>query len=285
MQYDFPPNLFQFLAKFKEHHSRDSVYYQVIRELLARVFKPRANIAAEQFNVSLAELGLVAFPYEKMGAIDSLDLFGLDELILFSYYYTNRKRYKKAVDIGANLGLHSILMSRCFSEVIAYEPDPIHLEKMIRNIAMNGVVNCKLVGSAVSDKIGKMPFIRVLGNTTSSHLKGSKKNPYGELEEFEVGVTDIVSVIDGVDFMKIDAEGHEAVILTAIPISSWKTLDVVVEIGSSENTRIIFDHFSSNQINLFPQKIGWELAKSFQDLPTNYKEGSVFISKNNSMPW
>jgi FkbM family methyltransferase len=284
MEYAFPPNFFRFLAKFKEHHSYTSDYYQVVNDFLNGFFQFRNN-ANDQFYVSLAELGLVRFPYEKMGAIDSLDLFGLDELILFAYYNANKKRYKKVVDVGANLGLHSILMSRCFSEVNAYEPDPNHLGKVSRNIALNGAVNCKLVGAAVSDKAGGMPFVRVLGNTTSSHLKGAKQNPYGELEEFEVEVVDIVSVIDGVDFMKIDAEGHEAIILTAIPINFWNNLDVVVEIGSSDNARMIFEHFYSSGVNFFSQKTGWQSVNRLEDLPKSYKEGSVFLSKNETMRW
>src|SRR5471032_63857 len=61
----------------------------------------------------LEPFGALMFPYHRMGAIDSADLFGLDELILFAFYWAQRTRYRNVVDIGANLGLHSIVMDRC----------------------------------------------------------------------------------------------------------------------------------------------------------------------------
>ena len=36
--------------------------------------------------VKFGEFGQIKFPYFEMGAITSVDLFGLDELIIFSYY-------------------------------------------------------------------------------------------------------------------------------------------------------------------------------------------------------
>ena len=131
--------------------------------------------------------GPLAFPYRKMGAIDSLDLFGLDELILFSFYWANRHRYKKTLDIGANIGLHSLLMSRAGFEVNSYEPDSTHFQWLQENMALNGVTTVKIHNAAISNKEGKAEFVRVLGNTTSSHLAGAK-NSYGDLEKYTVNV-------------------------------------------------------------------------------------------------
>ena len=57
--------------------------------------------------------GELVFPYYEMGAVDSLNLFDLDELIIFSFYWTNRNRYRRVLDVGANIGLHSIILSKC----------------------------------------------------------------------------------------------------------------------------------------------------------------------------
>ena len=65
-------------------------------------------------------------------------------IIIFSYYWTNRKRYKNVADIGANIGLHSILMSRCGWQVTAYEPDPIHCDLIKRNLDLNNVKSVNL---------------------------------------------------------------------------------------------------------------------------------------------
>jgi FkbM family methyltransferase len=129
-----------------------------------------------------------------MGAVDSLNLFDLDELIIFSFYHANRNRYKKAVDIGANIGLHSILMCKCGFDVRSYEPDPQHFSQVQKNLELNHCGNVDAHNAAVSGTVGEMGFVRVEGNTTGSHLAGSKPNPYGELKRFPVRVESIGSI-------------------------------------------------------------------------------------------
>jgi FkbM family methyltransferase len=283
MELNFPPNFLRFLAEFNNHHSHDSGFYQVLENLSKRVLELTSE--TDPLYVSMAELGVIQFPYEKMGSVDSLASFGLDELLLYSYYFTNKHRYKKVLDIGANLGLHSIFMSRCFSEVLSYEPDPIHVKKLERNLQLNNIKNCKVIAAAVSDKFGEMSFIRVLGNTTSSHLMGAKENPYGDLELLQVPTVDISCLLEDVDFAKIDAEGHEAVIINAIPKQNWNRLEAFVEIGSPENAKAIFDNLSMINVNIFSQKINWQRVTKLTELPTSYKEGSVFLTQHDSMAW
>ena len=207
------------------------------------------------------------------------------ELLIFAFYYRNRKNYKRAADIGANLGLHSIVLSMCGIEVEAYEPDPSHAQKLVRNLSLNGIENCVVHKAAVSGKDGTMQFVRVLGNTTSSHLAGAKANPYGELERFDVAVHDINAIAQRADLLKIDAEGHEAVLLTALPVKAWDRIDAFVEIGTAENARVVFERFTGSNVNIFSQKLGWRKVSVIEDLPFSYKEGGVFVSVKPVMPW
>lgn len=229
--------------------------------------------------------GQLTLPYTKMGAIDSLDLFGLDELIIFSFYWANRQRYRCALDIGANVGLHSILMSKCSFKVKAFEPDPIHYDLLQRNLQLNGTSNVVPYKAAISTHNGTMEFVRVKGNTTSSHLAGAKANPYGELERFPVEVKSFAEASVDADFVKIDAEGHEVAILRALPIENWARLDAIVEVGTPENAAAIFYHFRDAPVNLFSQKTGWQKIKAISDIPSSYREGSLFISSKSQMPW
>ena len=235
--------------------------------------------------VLFGELGSIVLPYQKMGAIDSLDLFGLDELIVFAFYYRARGNYRRAADIGANLGLHSIVLAKCGSAVDSFEPDPTHFKLLKRNLSLNGIGNCRPHEEAVSDHPGRMEFVRVLGNTTGSHLAGAKKNPYGDLERFEVKVADIEEIASHSDFLKVDAEGHEDVILAAIPEERWQHLDAIVEVGSDKNAKTLFSHFQGIGVNVFAQKLGWQRVSSLEHMPTSYKEGGVFISAKSQMPW
>lgn len=278
-------SLLEFLASYPQHHARDSAFYKFIDTVMKAAFREiQADFQAGK-KVTIAELGPIDLPYEKMGAIDSIDLFGLDELLLFAFYWKNTGRYARAADIGANIGLHSIVLSKCGNKVEAFEPDPNHGVKLLRNLGLNGITTCTLHKAAVSESVGTMQFVRVLGNTTSSHLAGTKANPYGDLERFDVEVQDIKDIAARVDFMKIDAEGHESVILKAVPLEQWKSVDAMVEIGTPENAQEIFSRFDKTGVNIFVQKRGWARAASLADIPTTYKEGSVFISCKPAMPW
>jgi len=278
-------HLLTFLAAYPQYHARDSVFYRFVEGLAKQAFHEAQPSFAAGEAVTIGEVGPVFLPYEKMGAIDSIDLFGLDELLMFAFYYRNRGRYKTAADIGANIGLHSIVLAKCGMDVEAYEPDPVHHDKLIRNLKLNDVTRCTVHQAAVSEKDGMMQFVRVLGNTTSSHLAGAKPNPYGELERFDVAVRDIRPIAERVDLFKIDAEGHEAILLSALGDDAWEQADAFVEIGTPENARAVFDRFDGTEINIFSQKRGWARAGSVADLPVSYKEGGVFVSKKPVMPW
>ena len=53
----------------------------------------------------------------------------------------------------------------------------------------------------ISVKKNKLEFCRVKGNTTGSHLVGSKKNPYGDLDLFEVDCLDVNDYFDEFDLI------------------------------------------------------------------------------------
>jgi len=258
--------------------------YQALAAEWAAAFRGSAFASAAPTPVPFGPFGALTLPYRKMGAIDSVDLLNLDELILFAFYWANRGRYHRVVDIGANIGLHSILMARCGFAVRAFEPDPLHLAVLRANLKLNSVT-VEVVEAAVSDKNGDMKFVRVKGNTTSSHLVGAKTNPYGELERFFVPIRKFSDAVADADFVKVDAEGHEVVILRSLPAERWQSLDAVVEVGTAKNARALFDHFKALPVGLFAQKIGWSRASRVEDIPTSYREGGLFITTKAEMSW
>ena len=206
------------------------------------------------------------------------------ELIIFAFYWVNKLKYKKIADIGANIGLHSILMSKCNWVVNAYEPDPHHITVMKTNIEENQAENININQMAVSGFNGNAEFTRVLGNTTGSHLTGAKDKPYGDLEKFKVVVKDIQDIMPFSDLIKLDVEGEEANVITSTVSQNWNECDMMAEVGSESNAIAIFNHLSNLRINMFSQKIGWSKVKSLSQIPISYKEGSLLISKRVSLP-
>lgn len=277
-------HLFLTLLTVTGHHSPDSKLHSLLK-VVARKEVEFLFSETEPQVVDFKPFGELILPYYNMGAVDSLNLFDLDELIIFSFYWTNRQRYQRVLDIGANIGLHSIILSKCGFDIRAYEPDPQHFEILQRNLALNQCSNVQAFNVAVSSKKGIMEFVRVLGNTTGSHLAGSKPNPYGELERFPVNVEAIEPLITWADLVKVDVEGHEREILLVTDRIHWLNTDALIEISSESNAAGVYEHLSTLGVSLFSQKTNWRRVSDVADMPTSYREGTLFVTSKSEMPW
>jgi FkbM family methyltransferase len=269
------------LPDHRPHGALHQLLQKAARDEAERVFGPSVSSRP----VDLGPFGKILLPYRQMGVVSSVNLFDFDELIIFSFYWANRKRYKKAADIGANLGLHSMMLSRCGFKVRAYEPDPVHYKLFKENMALNKCRQVEVDNAAVSNEAGQREFIRVLGNTTGSHIAGAKKDPYGKLERFWVRTVPVKNIMAWADLVKIDAEGHEKEILLATERADWSGTDAMIEVQNEDNARAIFKHFKKMKVNLFSQKTNWQKVTSVAQMPYGYKEGSLFITENAQMPY
>ena len=277
--------LIQSLIENPSQHSRDSSFYKTHEQELLNMLENSDLNSSKSGHESFEPFGDLHFPYREMGAINTIHLFGLDELIIFSYYWANKSRYKNVADLGANIGLHSLIMDRCGFSINSFEPDPIHVGVFQENIVNNKSVNITINQKAISDKSDTVEFIRVLGNTTGSHLAGAKEDPYGELETFTVETSDINSVLLNNDFVKMDIEGQEATAILSTKKDTWANVEMILEVGTEKNAKIIFEYLNEINVNMFSQKTGWNKVSDLADVPTSYKEGSLFLSVADEMSW
>jgi FkbM family methyltransferase len=225
---------------------------------------------------SFGPFGELHLPYVKMGKIDSLDLFGVTELIIFAFYWRNRMRYKKVLDIGANIGLHSILMDRLKWEVKAYEPDYQHHGWLLGNLQRNGCTHVAPHMAAVHTATGEANFVRVLNNLTGNHLEGFKDS-YGPRETVIVPTLDCRTLFDWADFAKIDCEGNEAEILMTTTPKQMHHLDIIVEVRNEANANLIYEHFQKINVPMWSQKNEWKKVIHVEQMPMVNREGSLFI--------
>ena len=277
--------LIQSLIENPSQHSRDSSFYKTHEQELLNMLENSDLNSSKSGHESFEPFGDLHFPYREMGAINTIHLFGLDELIIFSYYWANKSRYKNVADLGANIGLHSLIMDKCGFSINSFEPDPIHVGVFQENIVNNKSVNITINQKAISDKSGTMDFIRVLGNTTGSHLAGAKEDPYGELETFSVETSDINAVLLNNDFVKMDIEGQEATAILSTKKDTWANVEMILEVGTEKNAKIIFEYLNEINVNMFSQKTGWNKVSNLAEIPTSYKEGSLFLSVADEMSW
>lgn len=276
-------DLFDLIAEFPGRHATTDAMWRVWKAVALPAIKAAFG-AADASPQAFGPFGPITMPYFKMGNIDLLDLFGLDELIIFAFYNANRKRYRRIVDFGANIGLHTIMLARCGFEVRSFEPDPFHFERLKANLALNSVTS-DLRLAAVSSRDGEAEFVRVLGNTTSSHIKGAKADPYGPTEVFKVKLEAAQPHLAWANLAKIDIEGHEAALLTSLPHDTWRSTDAILEVGTEDNAHRIFEYFRLSGVNIFAQKVGWTKVTALSDMPTSHRDGSLFVTRKSAMPW
>jgi len=265
-------DLLNFFHKNPQLQSHSSLIFKTFQKIL------KIKINKKFFKKPISLLGFnITFPYVSMGNICSSHLFGIDELFLFRFYASKKKKYFKVCDIGANIGLHSLILSKLNFIVDSFEPDPKHV-RIAKNIFKRNNVEVNIINSAVSNFSGKVSFTRILGNTTGSFI-GKHKVPYGKLKKFKVPVISAKSIVGKYDLYKIDAEGSEIEILSCFSKKHLVKSDFVMEISTKKNKKKFWKRFSKLKINIYSQKNSWKKVLKLSDLPSSHKEGSIIISQ------
>lgn len=122
-------------------------------------------------------------------------------------------RGSTVIDVGANIGLSTILLARIAERVIAFEPSPLNVAFLRRNLERNGITNVEVHAAAVSDTPGTLR-LHVTQFGAGSHVVAA-----GHVSGGAVPTVDVPAVtLDGTDlppvaFIKIDAEGHDPDVL------------------------------------------------------------------------
>lgn len=277
------------IAAAHVNHDPNSNWYRNQSLLDGSTLNSRKK-AGGSFSVSFFSFELL-FPWIEMGGgISSANLFGLDELIIFSFYKQSTSLYKRVADLGANLGLHSAVLASLGYEVTAYEPDPSHSDIAREMLSANSLEKrVEWIQAAVVSKVpatGNVEFVRVNGNSTSSHVAGAKENPYGELSRFSVPCRSFGEIVESCDLIKMDVEGLEGELVSSLSPEICQNLpDIILEVGTQRNALSIFEQAKRLNLNLFSQKNNWNRVIHFDDMPMSYKHGSLFLTRKSKMPW
>ncbi len=114
------------------------------------------------------------------------------------------------IDAGASIGYYTILTSKLVGSkgmVYAFEPSPECLEVLRRNVELNSCANVQVVGKAVTDKTGHIPFYLNPHTLSSSAIPRTAEMPQTIIVP-AVALDDVVGD-KKVDFIKMDIEGAE----------------------------------------------------------------------------
>ena len=272
--------VFDFLKNNPDYHLNGTEKYMKVSDAI-KLFVKSTDLTKKENHIDFGVFGNIKFGYFNMGAIDSLDLFGMDELIIFCIYQKLKNKVNKAIDFGANIGLHSLVMGRMGWKVGAFEPDEKHFLKLKQNLSENKLSHLvNPIKKAVWINNDGVQFTRVLGNTTGNHVVGMKSS-YGKLEHIHVETVTFEDVIKNVDFIKLDVEGAEGELVKSLKNIKKipKNIKIILEI-SERSREPIFNFAKKTNLKLFCQKLGWKAAARVSDLPLSHRDGSVLCSSD-----
>jgi FkbM family methyltransferase len=182
------------------------------------------------------------------------------------------------IDIGANLGLHTVWFAKhAFKgRVAAFEPNEFNRNLLIKNIDQNQCKNVQIYGNIVGDRNGS-GFI--------SSFNPSIPGNYGECSVLEANPGGLYEAkpmvkIDALnfgrcDFIKIDVEGYEKEVLTGCQETIKRCRpQMLVEINNS-TTHL---EFMWDMLHELDYLLWWLPVRNYN--PTNFFGNRVNIFSN-----
>lgn len=131
---------------------------------------------------------------------------------VYNQFLPLEKKGKIALEIGGNIGIVSLFLSKYFEKVLVLEPSSEHFETLSYMIEYNKLDNVKPIKKALFTENGKFPFGGPDTNKTMRSLHMATWQDGKPIEEVETITLEKLmedEKIDHVDFMKLDCEGTE----------------------------------------------------------------------------
>lgn len=142
------------------------------------------------------------------------------------------------VDVGANIGVHSIyaLSSGAFDGALAIEPEPNNFSLLERNIRLNGLEQrIAAIQAAASTCSGQLQLMRHRRNHGAHSVEGTfVKHASDSVSIAALSLDDIlarqsISAVD-VALVKIDVEGHELAVLEGMHKVRQASVPIMIEL-------------------------------------------------------
>jgi FkbM family methyltransferase len=119
-------------------------------------------------------------------------------------------------DVGANYGIHSLLMARLVGgsgKVYSFEPHPQIFRSCIENIGLNGFQNVEVLDIALSDQRGEVRFSEGHHEGAGHVISSDREAPAFKVKCDTIDNLVSTGRVTAPQLMKLDVEGHEATVL------------------------------------------------------------------------
>jgi len=200
----------------------------------------------------------------------SLELYGeyCHEEIEWMTMLTNPESF--VLDIGANIGTHTIGISPHVKRVMAFEPDPDNFDLLVKNLAATMCGNVTPVPAAASDVLGNVGTQFDYGKTSII--------PSGEIPATPI---DMIEGLPRIDFVKIDVEGMELKVLNGMrqTIASYKP-QMLIEMQDTTTYAKTYDF-----LNGFGYNIYWLPVRTYTEFNHKNNKEDVFGAQHGVINW
>ena len=137
------------------------------------------------------------------------------------------------VDVGAHYGYYTLIAARLVGDkgrVVAFEPDPTSFAVLKKNVEHNGFQNVVLENLAASNAPGKVRLYLTASAMEDSVIDAGQAKEAIDVQAVRL-TNDFANSPRGLDVIKIDTEGAEAIILQGMQniLRKNRSLRLVIE--------------------------------------------------------
>lgn len=194
----------------------------------------------------------------------------------FGYYFESRKIDPVIIDCGANIGIsiHFFKMIYPKSKIIGFEPDPVTYEKLRQNVYGRYLEGVQIHNVAVSDREETLKFYYDPDNPGSLTMSLLKDRQHREYKYVSSRVLSKY-IQSEVDFLKIDVEGAEFLVIEELAINDKLKFIDEMAIEFHHHVRPEDDNLSKIILILEENGFGYQInthsifkfpKKTFQDI-------------------
>lgn len=188
------------------------------RRLVSKLLHDYMNIYAKQYP------NLAIFARDHVGIRVQVDGIYEKPYLEFFIEWLKSKNFNFsgiALDVGANIGNHSVFFSNYFNEVISFEPNPSTYRLLSYNATLgNNIITYNLGVSDISQTTNM--------TTMDGNAGGAYVDENGHIKIELINLDDFLNYKEKINLIKIDVEGHELMALKGMKkiISTNKPLIV-----------------------------------------------------------
>jgi FkbM family methyltransferase len=182
-------------------------------------------------------------------------------------------KYSFVLDVGANVGSHTLGFAPYVSKVVAFEPDPECHDLLVKNIGMQdrGVAHKISVNPiALSDSVQEV--------STQFDYGKTKVRPGGSIVQTKL---DNIKGFPRIDLIKIDVEGMEYNVLKGAQntITYFRPI-LFIEMQDASMNSLVFDLLSSLSYNMY-----WAPCATYNPDNHNKIKEDVFGKQHGVLNW